>query len=179
KLAETKLAQAVQLRKSDFAEATRSAEESYRLAWEATEAFAPSMRGFLDVVPARVNEWADATLTVENEGKGAAKDVRVRILGDARPCVQGAHQERIQGHPLRLRPGLPRAVRLPRRPVPGLLPVHPGRLGVIRRGGPRPSPLPRGTARWPTTPGCCSHRPRGSGPRRAAGPRTVRTRGRR
>src|SRR5438046_2639584 len=83
KLAETKLAQAVQLRKSDFAEATRSAEESYRLAWEATEAFAPSMRGFLDVVPARVNEWADATLTVENEGKGAAKDVRVRILGDA------------------------------------------------------------------------------------------------
>src|SRR5213595_2286270 len=83
KLAETKLAQAVQLRKSDFAEATRSAEESYRLAWEATEAFAPSMRGFLDVAPARVNEWADATLTVENEGKGAAKDVRVRILGDA------------------------------------------------------------------------------------------------
>ena len=83
KPAEAKLAQAVQLRKSDFAEATRSAEEAYRLAWEATEAFAPSMRGFLDVAPARVNEWTEATLTVENEGKGAAKDVWVRILGDA------------------------------------------------------------------------------------------------
>src|SRR5207237_674632 len=77
KPAEAKLAQAVQLRKSDFAEATRSAEEAYRLAWEATEAFAPSMRGFLDVAPARVNEWTEATLTVENEGKGAAKDVWV------------------------------------------------------------------------------------------------------
>src|SRR5205807_1687681 len=36
KPAEAKLAQAVQLRKSDFAEATRSAEEAYRLAWEAS-----------------------------------------------------------------------------------------------------------------------------------------------
>src|SRR5437870_12741492 len=41
------------------------------------------MGGSLDVVAARRNEWADATLTIENEGKGAAKDVRVRILGDA------------------------------------------------------------------------------------------------
>ena len=100
KAAEGKLAQAVQLRKSDFAEATRTAEEAYRIAWEATEAFAPSMRGFLDVVAARMNEWADATLTVENEGKGAAKDVRVRILGDAEteglrelPAVRARAQE--------------------------------------------------------------------------------------
>src|SRR3989440_455863 len=100
KAAEGKLAQAVQLRKSDFAEATRAAEEAYRVAWEATEAFAPSMRGFLDVVAARMNEWADATLTVENEGKGAAKDVRVRILGDAEteglqelPAVRARAQE--------------------------------------------------------------------------------------
>ena len=100
KAAEGKLAQAVQLRKSDFAEATRAAEEAYRIAWEATEAFAPSMRGFLDVVAARLNEWADATLTVENEGKGAAKDVRVRILGDAEteglqelPAVRARAQE--------------------------------------------------------------------------------------
>src|SRR5216117_2830379 len=100
KAAEGKLAQAVQLRKSDFAEATRAAEEAYRIAWEATEAFAPSMRGFLDVVAARLNEWADATLTIENEGKGAAKDVRVRILGDAEteglqelPAVRARAQE--------------------------------------------------------------------------------------
>src|SRR5207247_8713522 len=85
KAAEGKWAHAGQLRQSDFAEATRAAEEAYRIAWEATEAFAPSMRGFLDVVAARLNEWADATLTIENEGKGAAKDVRVRILGDAEP----------------------------------------------------------------------------------------------
>jgi len=83
KSAEGKLEQAMQLRRSDFGEANKAAEEAYRLAWEATQAFAPSMKGFLDVAPARMNEWADATLTVENEGKGAAKDVRVRILGDA------------------------------------------------------------------------------------------------
>src|SRR5205809_12533 len=66
KAAEGKLAQAVQLRKSDFAEATRAAEEAYRIAWEATEAFAPSMRGFLDVVAARLNEWAAYNLTIWN-----------------------------------------------------------------------------------------------------------------
>ena len=81
--AETKLAQAVQLRKSDFAEANRAAEEAYRLAWDATEAFAPNMRGSLEVAAARVNEWTDATVVIENVGKGMAKDVRVRILGDA------------------------------------------------------------------------------------------------
>ena len=98
--AEAKLAQAVQQRRSDFAEATRAAEDAYRIAWEATEAFAPSMRGFLDVVGARMNEWADATLTIENEGKGAAQDVRVRILGDAEtdglqdlPAVRARTQE--------------------------------------------------------------------------------------
>lgn len=83
KVAETKLAQAMQLRKTDFAEANRAAEEAYRVAWEATEAFAPSMKGAIEVGATRMNEWADATLTIENVGKGLAKDVRVRILGDA------------------------------------------------------------------------------------------------
>lgn len=81
--AETKLEQAIQLRATDFGEANRAAEEAYRIAWEATEAFAPNMRGSIEVGAARMNEWADATLTVENDGKGLAKDVRVRILGDA------------------------------------------------------------------------------------------------
>jgi len=47
-----------------------------------------------------MNEWADATLTIENEGKGAAQDVRVRILGDAEtdglqdlPAVRARTQE--------------------------------------------------------------------------------------
>jgi hypothetical protein len=83
KVAEGKLAQAVQLRRSDFAEANRAAEEAYRIAWEATEAFAPNLRGSLEIATARLNDWADATLTIENVGKGLAKDVRVRILGAA------------------------------------------------------------------------------------------------
>ncbi len=83
KAAETKLAQAVQLRKTDFPEAIKAAEEAYRMAWDATEAFAPSMRGSLEVGATKLNEWTEATLTLENVGKGLAKDVRVRILGDA------------------------------------------------------------------------------------------------
>ncbi len=83
KAAEGKLGQAMQLRKSDFPEAIKAAEEAYRTAWEANEAFAPSMKAYIDVGPTRVNEWADATLTIENIGKGLAKDVRVRIVGDA------------------------------------------------------------------------------------------------
>src|SRR5438445_255613 len=83
KAAEGKLGQAMQLRKSDFPEAIKAAEEAYRTAGEANEAFAPSMRAYIDVGPTRVNEWADATLTIENIGKGLAKDVRVRIVGDA------------------------------------------------------------------------------------------------
>jgi len=80
---ETKLAQAVQLRRTDFPEAIKAAEEAYRTAWEATEAFAPSMKGSLEVGATKLNEWTEATLTLENVGKGMAKDVRVRILGDA------------------------------------------------------------------------------------------------
>ncbi len=83
KVAEAKLAQAMQLRKSDFPDAIKSAEDAYRIAWEANEAFAPSMKASIEVGTTRVNEWADATLTLENVGKGLAKDVRVRIVGDA------------------------------------------------------------------------------------------------
>src|SRR3989449_832722 len=98
KAADGKLAQAMQLRRSDFPEAIKAAEEAYRVAWEATEEFAPSMKAYVDVGPVRLNEWTDATVTVENVGKGLAKDVRVRILGDAEtdglkeiPAV-GAHR---------------------------------------------------------------------------------------
>ena len=108
KAAEAKLEQAVRLRGSDFAEANKAAEDAYRLAWDATEAFAPSMKGSIDIGAVRLNEWADATLTVENDGKGAARDVRVRILGDAEveslpeiPAVRAKSKEVLQ---LRLKP---------------------------------------------------------------------------
>jgi len=81
--AEKRLAEALERQRSDFPGAIKAAEDSYRLAWEAVEAFAPSIRGSLTVGPARLNEWTDATLELENVGKGLAKDVRVRILGDA------------------------------------------------------------------------------------------------
>ncbi len=103
KVAEARLAQAVQLRKSDFPEAIRAAEEAYRFAWEATEAFAPSMQASIEVVAPRLNEWTDATVTIENDGNGAAKDVRLRILGDVEteslgeiPAVRAHGQESLK-----------------------------------------------------------------------------------
>ncbi|HYY48281.1 MAG TPA: hypothetical protein VFA17_06310 [Thermoplasmata archaeon] len=108
KAAEAKLDQAVRLRGTDFAEAMKAAEEAYRTAWDATEAFAPSMKGSIDIGAVRLNEWADGTLTVENDGKGAARDVRVRILGDAEveslpeiPAVRAKSKEVVR---LRLKP---------------------------------------------------------------------------
>ncbi|MGQ0798288.1 MAG: hypothetical protein ACT4OI_10580 [Methanobacteriota archaeon] len=81
--AENRLARSMGLRKSDLAEAIREAEEAYRLAWEAVEAFAPKIQGALEIGPAQLNAWADATLTLENVGRGLAKDVSVKVLGDA------------------------------------------------------------------------------------------------
>jgi hypothetical protein len=114
--AEGKLEHAMQLRRSDFGEANKAAEEAYRIAWEATEAFAPSMKGSIEVGAARMNEWADATLTIENDGKGLAKDVRVRILGDAEteglqdlPAVRAKGKETLK---LRLKMTAPGSVPL-------------------------------------------------------------------
>lgn len=81
--AEARLAEAMQLRKKDFANAIKDAEDSYRLAWDAVEAFAPNLKGTLTVGPAQLNEWTDASVELENVGKGLAKDVRLRVLGDA------------------------------------------------------------------------------------------------
>ena len=81
--AEKKLADAIGLRKSNLTEAIKMAEESYRLGWEAVEAFAPELEASLQMGPAQLNEWVDATLTITNVGRGLAKDVRVKILGDA------------------------------------------------------------------------------------------------
>ena len=81
--AEKRLAESMDLRRRDVAEAIRTAEDAYRLAWDSVEAFAPNLKGFLTVGPAKLNEPVDATLALENVGKGLAKEVRVRVLGDA------------------------------------------------------------------------------------------------
>ncbi len=80
--AERRLTEAMEARRRDVAEGIKAAEDAYRLAWDAVEAFAPNLKGTLEIGAARLNEPADATLTLENVGKGLAKDVRVRILGD-------------------------------------------------------------------------------------------------
>ena len=81
--AERRLAESMDLRRRDIADGLKAAEEAYRMAWDAVEAFAPNLKGALEVGSAKLNEATDATLTLENVGKGLAKDVHVRILGDA------------------------------------------------------------------------------------------------
>ena len=81
--AEKRLAESMDARRRDMADAIKVAEDAYRLAWEAVEAFAPNLKGSLAVGAAKLNEATDASLTLENVGKGLAKDIHVRILGDA------------------------------------------------------------------------------------------------
>ena len=81
--AEKRLAESMAARRRDMAEAIKVAEDAYRMAWESVEAFAPNLKGVLTVGPAKLNEPTPATLTLENAGKGLAKDIHVRILGDA------------------------------------------------------------------------------------------------
>ena len=81
--AEKRLAESMDARRRDAAEGIKAAEEAYRLAWDAVEAFAPNLKGSLEVGPAKLNEPMDVTLSLENVGKGLAKDVHIRVLGDA------------------------------------------------------------------------------------------------
>ncbi len=81
--AEKRLSESMDLRRRDVADGIKAAEDAYRMAWDAVEAFAPNLKATLEVGPAKLNEPTDATLTLENVGKGLAKDVRVRVLGDA------------------------------------------------------------------------------------------------
>jgi tetratricopeptide (TPR) repeat protein len=98
--AEKRLGDSMGLRKSNLADAIKAAEEAYRIAWDAVEEFAPSIQVRLEMGPTRLNEWTDATLTLENVGKGLAKDVQVKVLGDAEteglqalPAVRAKGQE--------------------------------------------------------------------------------------
>lgn len=83
KAAEKRLSESMETRRRDIIEAIKMAEEAYRTAWDAVEAFAPNLKGTLTVGPAKLSEPTDASLVLENVGKGLAKDVRVRVLGDA------------------------------------------------------------------------------------------------
>jgi len=87
KEAERTLQASIALKKTDMTRAIATAEDAYRLAWEGVEGFAPSMQGSLEVEAPRLDQWSDATLVLRNTGKALAKDVQVRILGDAE--VQG------------------------------------------------------------------------------------------
>lgn len=82
KAAEAMLQRAIRMKPDDLAQAILRAEEAYRAAWEAVEAFAPSLQANLEVGDAILGEWADAKLVLVNDGKALAKDVEVRILGD-------------------------------------------------------------------------------------------------
>src|SRR5439155_9285677 len=83
KEAERALQTSIQLKKTDMTRAIAAAEDAYRLAWEAVEWFAPSIEGRLEVEIPRLEQWSEASLILRNTGKALAKDVRVRILGDA------------------------------------------------------------------------------------------------
>jgi hypothetical protein len=81
--AERELAEAIRTKKSDFDNAMSLAEKAYGTAELAIEAFAPSLTANLVVRSAVAGEWADATLTITNAAKALAKDVKIKILGDA------------------------------------------------------------------------------------------------
>lgn len=81
--AERLLAEALKLRKTDMTTAIKVAETADRRAWEAVEAFAPNLEATLQLEGPRLKEWTPANLLIRNVGKALAKDVKVRILGDA------------------------------------------------------------------------------------------------
>ncbi|HEV8594704.1 MAG TPA: hypothetical protein VGR51_04155 [Thermoplasmata archaeon] len=81
--AESVLAEAIQAKKSDPERAMRLAEQAHDAAHKAIESFSPNVGAVLEVRAPVAGEWADATLTLTNTAKALAKDVKVKILGDA------------------------------------------------------------------------------------------------
>jgi len=81
--AERRLAEAIQTKKQDPARAMQLAEESFDVANKAIESFSPDVTAALDVKSPVAGEWAEATLTLTNMSKALARDVRVKVLGDA------------------------------------------------------------------------------------------------
>ena len=116
KEAERALQTSIQLKKTDMTRAIAAAEDAYRLAWEAVEGFAPNIQGSLEVEIPRLEQWSEATLVLRNTGKALAKDVQVKILGDAEVdglkglgAIRAKGEERI---PLRIRMTAPGVIPL-------------------------------------------------------------------
>lgn len=80
---ERALAEAIQAKKTDPERAMKLAEQAHEAAHAAIESFSPSVAAELDVKNPVAGEWADATLTLSNTAKALAKDVKVKVLGDA------------------------------------------------------------------------------------------------
>ncbi len=107
---------AITQKKTDMAGAIATAESAYRLAWEAVESFAPNVQANLKVDAPLVDQWSEATLVVSNTGKALAKDVQVKILGDAEveglkdlAAIRAKGEEKI---PLRVRMSAPGVIPL-------------------------------------------------------------------
>jgi len=81
--AERMLAEAIRAKKVDPDRATEVAEEALRIAHEAIESYSPSLIATLEVQNPMAGQWTEATLTLSNTAKAVAKDVTVKILGDA------------------------------------------------------------------------------------------------
>ncbi|MEK6851758.1 MAG: hypothetical protein AABY30_04385 [Candidatus Thermoplasmatota archaeon] len=81
--AERLLAQAIQTKKADLDEAMKLALEAQAAAHTAIESFSPDVTAALEVKEPVVGEWVEATLTLTNSARAVAKDVKVKILGDA------------------------------------------------------------------------------------------------
>ncbi len=83
KEAERVLQTAITAKKTNMTRAISAAEDAYRLAWDAVESFAPNIQARLEVEAPQLERWSEATLVLANTGKALAKDVQVKILGDA------------------------------------------------------------------------------------------------
>ncbi|MEE9341344.1 MAG: hypothetical protein V3V21_06745, partial [Thermoplasmata archaeon] len=83
KEAEKLLLQALDAKNVNIEDAKEHAQQALDLANGAIDGFAPSVTAEIDVEKADLDEWMDATLTLENSGKTLASNVSVQMLGDA------------------------------------------------------------------------------------------------
>ncbi|MEE9490376.1 MAG: hypothetical protein V3V91_08060 [Thermoplasmata archaeon] len=83
KEAEKLLLQALDAKNVNIEDAKEHAQQALDLANGAIDGFAPSVTAEIDVKKADLDEWMDATLTLENSGKTLASNVSIQMLGDA------------------------------------------------------------------------------------------------
>ncbi len=81
--AERALAEAIHAKKADPDRAMKLAEQAHDAAFKAVESFSPAVTASLEVRSPVAGQWAEATLTLTNASKALAKDVKVKVLGDA------------------------------------------------------------------------------------------------